>query len=78
MSIDKNSVDKGIPQQETTQTRKSLFLGEREMKYFNDVNTELLELVTLQKLFYYAIEADLTPTHALYGESAEKRFRAPV
>ena len=53
-------------------------MGEREVKYINDVNTELLELVALQKIVYFAIENSLTPTHRLYGESSEKRFRAPV
>ena len=72
------SEDKGVKQQETTATRKSLFMGEREVKYINDVNTELLELVALQKIVYFAIENSLTPTHRLYGESSEKRFRAPV
>ncbi len=72
------SDDKGVKQTETTATRKSLFLGEREVKYINDMNTELLELVALQKIIYFAIENSLTPTHRLYGESAEKKFRHPV
>ena len=70
------SSDKGVPIK--PDPRQSLFVGEREAKYINDLNTELFELVTLQKVIYYAIEKDLTPTHQLYGESAEKRFRQPV
>ena len=70
------SSDKGVKQ--SPDPRQSLFVGEREVKYFNDVNTEIFELVALQKIIYYAIESKLTPTHKLYGESAEKRFRQPV
>jgi hypothetical protein len=70
------SSDKGVPV--SPDPRNSLFVGEREVKYINDINTELFELVTLQKVVYYAIEKDLTPTHQLYGESAEKRFRQPI
>jgi len=70
------SSDKGVTQ--NPDPRQSLFVGEREVKYFNDLNTEVLELVALQKVIYYAIEENLTPTHQLYGESAEKRFRPPV
>ena len=56
----------------------SLFIDDRTSNFFNSVATELVELVTQQKIYYYAIEGDLTETDELYGESTKKVFRDPV
>ena len=61
-----------------TDGKPSLFFGEREYKFFNDISQELIEVVVKQKVKYYAIEEKLTQYHDLYGESKQKVFRTPV
>jgi hypothetical protein len=56
----------------------SLFIGDREVTFFQRVATELMECVTQQKIRYYAIEGNLSETDEFYGESSEKVFRQPI
>ena len=56
----------------------SLFIGDRELTFFQRVATELMECVTQQKVRYYAIEESLTQADDLYNESPKKFFRQPI
>jgi hypothetical protein len=56
----------------------SLFITDRDVAYVNDIATELLEIVALQKVVYYAIEESLTQADDLYGESTRKHYRSPI
>lgn len=56
----------------------SLFIGDRELTFFQRVATELMESVTQQKLRYYAVEGELSQQDELYGESEEKVYRQPI
>lgn len=58
--------------------RSSLFIGDRELTFFQRVATEVVECVTQQKIRYYSIDSDRTPTDELYGESTQKIFRKPL
>ncbi len=59
--------------------KSSLFIGDRELTFFQRVNTELIECVTQQKLRYYSIDSTRTKADDLYGEASEgKVFRTPI
>lgn len=59
--------------------RESLFIGQRELQFFQNIATEIIEDVSMQKIRYYFIEGDLSPTtNDLYGESTQKIFRDPI
>jgi len=61
-----------------TDFKPSLFFGEREYMFFNDISQELIETVVKQIVKYYAIEEKLMNKHPLYGESKKKEYRTPV
>lgn len=56
----------------------SLFIGDRERVFFQRVATEVMECVSQQKIRYYAIDENLTPSDDLYGESTKKFTRQPL
>jgi len=60
--------------------RGSLFLGDRELQFIQNVATEIIEVVTQQKITYYAIESSKMDQNDLYGEALahEKVFRQPI
>mgnify|MGYP001563936962 CR=1 FL=1 len=62
----------------TADGQYSLFFSAQEMSLFNDLNVELTEIVARTSLVYYSIEADLSDTNVLYGESEHKVSRNPV
>lgn len=61
-----------------TDRQPSLFIGDRELTFFQRVATEAVEVVTQTKIRYYAIEAGLSDVDNLYGEAVEKVFRQPL
>ena len=61
-----------------TEGKPSLFFGQREYKFFNDISQELVETVVRQQIKYYAVEEKLIKSHPLYGEAKEKFYRQPV
>ena len=56
----------------------SLFIGDRELTFFQRVATEVIETVTQQKITYYAIEGNLSNSDDFYGEATDKVFRQPI
>jgi hypothetical protein len=61
-----------------TEKKQSLFFGNREHKFFNDISNELITEVVKQSILYYPIEEKITKIHPLYGESKSKSYRNPV
>tara|TARA_A100001391_G_scaffold194312_1_gene170528 strand:- start:353 stop:1018 length:666 start_codon:yes stop_codon:yes gene_type:complete len=55
-----------------------LFLTPREIDFINDINKEIIKDVVGQKIFYYAVRADLTNIHDVYEEAPEKVFDPPI
>lgn len=55
-----------------------LFITPREVDYISDLTKEITKDVRGQKIFYYRIREDLTETHDVYEEAAEKIFDPPV
>jgi len=61
-----------------TERQPSLYIGDRDLTFFQRVATEVIETVTQQKITYYAIEGSLTNADDLYGEAVEKVHRQPI
>ena len=55
-----------------------MFLGEKERNLVKQVNDEIAERVVGQQVLYFAIDAEHTNYHPLYGEAIEKTFLPPV
>lgn len=55
-----------------------LFVGAREVAFFNSINKELLQKVISQRVIYYSVSEEHTHTHRLYGEAIEKTVFTPV
>ena len=62
----------------TRNPKYSIFFNARSMKYINDINTELLEIIQLQNLNYWAIDRTLTDGNDIYGEAEKKISKQPV
>jgi len=58
--------------------KSSLFIGDREVQYLNDLSTEFIESIVQQQIVYYPVEDSLTQSDDLYGESTKKNFRNPI
>jgi len=57
---------------------RRLFVGDKEIAFFNTLNKELLQQVVGQKVIYYAISAENTNSHWLYEEAMKKAVYTPV
>jgi hypothetical protein len=55
-----------------------LFVGDREVNFFNGINKELLQKIVRQKLIYYSVSVQHTNTHKLYDEAVNKTVFTPV
>jgi len=55
-----------------------LFMTPREIDFINDINKELIKDVVGQKIYYYAIRADVTQIHDVYEEAIDKVFDPPI
>jgi len=55
-----------------------LFVGQRELNFFNGVNKELLQKIVCQKVIYYSVSAEHTNSHRIYGEAIRKTVFTPV
>jgi hypothetical protein len=54
------------------------FITDREVKFINDVNRELIQRVVGQTVHYYAISLERTNVHRLYNEAIKKTWSPPV
>ncbi len=55
-----------------------LFIGTKEVNFFNGVNKELLQKIVCQKIIYYSVSAERTNRHRLYDEAITKTVFIPV
>ena len=55
-----------------------LFLGQKEINFFNSITKELIQEIVGQKIIYYAISEEHTNTHRLYDEAMKKTSYRPV
>lgn len=55
-----------------------LFVGQRELDFFNDISREIMKDVIGQKVFYYPIDYARTLVHDLYQEAPQKVFDHPI
>jgi hypothetical protein len=55
-----------------------LFIGNREVNFFNGINKELLQKVVCQKIIYYSVSEEHTNSHRLYDEAIKKTVFTPV
>jgi hypothetical protein len=55
-----------------------LFLTPREIDFINDTTKEIIKDVVGQKIYYYAIRADVTKVHDVYEEAPDKVFDPPI
>lgn len=55
-----------------------LFIGPREVNFFNGINKELLQKIICQKIIYYSVSLEETNVHRLYDEAVRKSVYTPV
>lgn len=55
-----------------------LFLGSKELNFFNNITKELLQKIVEQKIIYYSVSEEHTKTHRLYDEAINKTVFRPV
>lgn len=55
-----------------------LFVGPRELDFFNDIGREIIKDISGQKVYYYPISYAKTMVDDLYQESPEKVFDHPI
>lgn len=55
-----------------------LFVGPREIDFFNDISREVIKDIVGQVVYYYSIDYAKTMVDELYRESPEKVFDHPV
>jgi len=55
-----------------------LFVGNREINFFNSLSKELIQKVVCQKVLYYSVSEEHTNSHRLYDEAIKKTTYRPV
>ena len=55
-----------------------LFVGPREVSFFNGINKELMQDIVCQKIIYYSVAIQHTNAHRLYDEAVRKTVYTPV
>lgn len=55
-----------------------LFVGEKEINFFNSINKELIQRVIAQKVIYYSVSEKHTKRNELYDEAISKVVYTPV
>ena len=55
-----------------------LFVGQKEKNLVKQVNDELIERIIGQQVLYYAVDAERTNYHPVYGEAINKTFLSPI
>lgn len=56
----------------------ALYFNNKERDFVKQINDELLERVLPTEIAYFAISAELTNYHPLYGEALQKNFLPPI
>ena len=55
-----------------------LFIGDKELKFFNTITKELVQKIIEQRIIYYSVSDEHTKSHGLYDESIKKAVFSPV
>jgi len=55
-----------------------LFIGTREIDFFNDISREVMKDIVGQKIYYYSIDYARTLVNDLYQEAPQKVFHHPI
>jgi hypothetical protein len=55
-----------------------LFVGAKELSFFNSVTKELVQKVVSQRLTYYSVSSEHTKAHDLYDEAITKTVFIPL
>lgn len=55
-----------------------LFIGSRELDFFNDISREVMKDIVGQKIYYYSIDYARTLVNDLYQEAPQKVFHHPI
>lgn len=55
-----------------------LFVGNREVDFFNSVTKEVIQKIVSQKIIYYSVSEKHTNVHKLYDEAIKKTVYSPV
>jgi len=55
-----------------------LFVGDREITFFNSVTKELIQKIVSQKVFYYSVSEKYTKVDDLYDEAIKKTVYTPI
>lgn len=56
----------------------SLFIGTKEIHFFNQINKELIQKIVNQKIVYFSVSDEHTKSNDLYKESIKKTVFKPV
>jgi hypothetical protein len=55
-----------------------LFLGQKELKFFNSITREVIQKMVEQRIIYYSVSEEHTQSHRVYDESTVKTVFTPV
>lgn len=55
-----------------------LFIGQKEINFFDSISKEMIQKIIGQKIFYYSVSEKHTNTHRLYDEAIKKVTYIPV
>lgn len=56
----------------------SMFIGRKELHFFNQINKELIQKIVDQKIVYFSVSDEHTKSNDLYKESIKKTVFSPV
>jgi len=59
-------------------TTNSLFVGAKELQFFNGINKEVIQKIVGQKVIYYSVSVEHTKVDELYNEAIQKTVFSPV
>lgn len=57
---------------------EQLFVGQQELDFISELNKELIQKITGQRIDYYSIDRNATKIHDVYGESLQKVYKDPI
>lgn len=55
-----------------------LFIGKKEVRFFNSITKELVQEIVAEKVIYYSVSEQHTKSHSLYDEAIKKTVFTPV
>jgi hypothetical protein len=71
-------VDGSYGEEQVVPCEGPLFVGDREIDFFDHIGKELIQRIVGQKIIYYSVSEEHTKTHNLYEEAINKTVFTPV